>query len=109
MFEPMSSAVAAGQRSDRRAVLVERGEDDRRPRGHIRGRPDVLEETLQRVRRSYPDLEDVALHPGDRVALLDGGQIGERGGRASGWATSIGVMETNAVSGSPSCFGSRLA
>src|SRR3954470_47947 len=84
MFEPVSSAVAAGQRSDRRAVLVERGEDDRRPRGHVGGRPDVLEETLQRVRRSYPDLEDVALHPGDGVALLDGGQMGESGRRVVG-------------------------
>src|SRR4051794_12395893 len=50
---------AAG--SDRRAVLVERGEHDRRPRGDVRGRPDVLEQVLERVRRGHPHLEDVAL------------------------------------------------
>src|SRR3954471_2177344 len=64
----MEATVAV---SDRRAVLVEGGEDDRRPRGDVGGRADLLEQVLERVRRGHPHLEDVALRSRDRVAGLD--------------------------------------
>ncbi len=79
MFDDLRARPAAGDASldAGGTVFVRRAEDDRGARGHVRERPDLLEQVLECRRRRHPDLEDVILVTSNAVTCLDSRESGQ--------------------------------